>query len=236
MPRNPINDKLMTHQFHLIDVDWSMGVPPWVLLPSAGFASITAPEITIETEEIQEGTDPYVHHVLKKASTNTITLQRGVNAFNSDFWRWTVSCLHGKRGDDTNIFQFFSGIATLSQPNPPAKRRDLLLIHFTRMSPGGLIDSVKQAGAEKAVGAMVKGGLLTATGGAFAAAEQVIDSATGGLVDLGENLVPGKAFILFECLPTRYKPASDFDANASEISLEEIDLNYHRFEELSLSA
>ncbi len=232
MPRPMFNDKLMTHQFHLLDVDFSMSLPPWVLLPSAGFSAITSPEISIETREVREGTDPFAVHVLDKASTNVLTLQRGVSAFNSDFWRWTVGCLMGNKPYDGNLLELLKDAATLSASPVQGKRRNLLLMHFTGMSVPGLIKSIGNAS-----GAMnkIKGGKMMATGGVVNAAGSAIDFATNGLIDLGITSIPGKIYILFDCLPTRYKVGSDFDASSGEISLEELDIVYHRFEEMSLT-
>ena len=238
MARNIINDKLMSHQFHLLDVDFSMSVPPFVLTPAAGFSAITAPEIQIATEEITEGTDPFVHHILGKATANTITLQRGVSAFNSDFWRWMSACLLGNKPDNGTVLGFLKDVVTLQGPKIPGKRRDMLLLHFTDMSPGGFFEAISSAdGAGDILRAGVLAGVQGAAAGAFLGLQTLSDltSGLGGFLDLGVVNVPGKAYMLFGCLPTRYKPASDFDANASEISLEELDLNFHRFEEFSIS-
>lgn len=232
MARSIINDKLMSHQFHLLDVDFSMSIPPFVLTPSAGFSGITAPEIQIDTEEIIEGTDPFVHHILGKAKSNTITLQRGVSAFNSDFWRWISACLMGNKPSNGTILGFLASIATLTAPKIPGKRRDMMLLHFTGMSPNGMYEA---AGDAEGVGEKLRAGLLAATAGTVSGVAQGLSVATGGFLDLGITLVPGKSYMLFGCLPTRYKPASDFDANSSEISIEELDVNFHRFEEMSIS-
>ena len=226
MTRALFNDKLMSFQYHLLDVDFSMSVPPWVLLPSAGFSSISAPEIAIETETIEEGVDPFIHHTLKKASTNTLTLQKGVSAFNSDFWRWTMACLRGDNG-------WSPGLIPTGPPKIPGKRRTMLLMHYTGISPEGLGAALSEASGpvEK-----IRAGLLGAAGGGAAAAAQTIKVLTGGLIDLGITSVPGKVYMLIDCLPTRYKPASDFDAASSEVSLEELDIVFHRMEEMSLSA
>ena len=44
----------------------------------------------------------------------------------------------------------------------------------------------------------------------------------------------GKAYILFDCIPLRYKTASDFDATSSAISLSEIDIQPRYWKEISL--
>jgi len=60
-------------------------------------------------------------------------------------------------------------------------------------------------------------------------------------VDIGVDLpseiggfVPGKAWVLFDCIPTRYKGASDFDATDGSVSLSELDIQPGAFTEFSL--
>lgn len=232
MPRGIFNDRLLSHQFHLLDVDFSLAVPPWVLLPSAGFSSITMPEVSISTHDINEGTDPFVHHSLGKASMNSIVLSKGVSVFNSDFWRWTMGCLKGNPTSKDNLIQFLGNVATLQAPPIPGKRRNLVLMHLTGMSVEGLAKSVGSADGLDAA----KASLLLGTAGLATGFVQGIEAKTGGMVDFGISSIPGKVFMLFDCLPIRYKPGSDFDANASEISIEEIEIQCHRLEEFALLA
>lgn len=233
MSRNIINDKLMAHQFHLLDVDWSMSFPPWVLSPSAGFAGATMPEMTATTETIKEGTDPFPHHVITGGEANTITLSKGVAAFNSDFWRWMTGCLMGEGAFDGNVADFLRKTATAQAPPIPGKRRNMMLMHFTGISPEGMIEAVNQGGSAMD---KIKSGLLLSTGGAVSTVAQGVKAATQGLIDVGITSVPGKVFMLFGCLPVRYKPGSDFDATSSEVSVEELDISFHRFEEFGLMA
>jgi phage tail-like protein len=233
MARPIFNDKLSTYQFHLLDVDPSLSFPPWVLLPSAGFSAITSPEMTSTTETIKEGTDPFPHHVITGGEVNTITLSKGVSSFNADFWRWMTGCLMGQGKFDGNVTEFLKKTATLQLPPIPGKRRNLMLMHFTGVSLDGLKDAVK--GADGALN-KIKGGLLTATGGSVAGTADIVNIATNGLIDIGISSVPGKVYMLLDALPVRYKPGTDFDATSSDVSIEELDIQYHRFEEFSLMA
>ena len=234
MARGLLSDYLLSHNFHLLDVDWSMNIPPFVLWPSAGFSSISAPELTIETEEITEGTSSFKHHVLKKASVGSITLSRGATMFNSDFWRWIMACLKGTR-TKTNMLEFMKdlGKATAFQGNipVPGKRRNLALIHLSDISVEGLKLAAQQGNAMdklKALGALPAAGLTSQL--------DVVKAATGGMVDFGIASVPAKVWMLFNCLPVRYKPASDFDAGTSAVSIQELEIACERFEEFALLA
>jgi hypothetical protein len=52
--------------------------------------------------------------------------------------------------------------------------------------------------------------------------------------DLFALRVPAKAWVLYGCLPTRYKPSGDFDAKSSDISVQELDIEPEEFEEICL--
>lgn len=46
--------------------------------------------------------------------------------------------------------------------------------------------------------------------------------------------IPGKAWFLWGCLPTRYKAGTDFDATSGDVSLAELDIQPNRVDEFSL--
>lgn len=46
--------------------------------------------------------------------------------------------------------------------------------------------------------------------------------------------VPARAWILYGCIPSGYKPSTDFDATASAIALMEMTVDLERVEEISL--
>jgi phage tail-like protein len=230
-----LSDDLRVHEFHLLDVDWNFGIPPFVLFPSVGFTSITMPEMTVETESIREGTDNFMHHVLTKASTNTITLTKGVTPFNSDFWRWTVACLKGTPTDPSaNLLSYLADLGKMvlfqGAPDIPGKRRNLILLHATGISPAGLVQSMESGKPDD----LFKGAGLFPAAGVTAIAEG-LSTLTQGMIDVGITSIPGKVYMLFDCMPTRYKPGSDFDANTTAVSIEELDIAYHHFEEFSLT-
>lgn len=47
---------------------------------------------------------------------------------------------------------------------------------------------------------------------------------------------PARAFVLYDCLPGRYKAGSDFDATNGEVSIKELDIHPELIEEISLLA
>lgn len=63
----------------------------------------------------------------------------------------------------------------------------------------------------------------------------------GGFVDdigveawEGLGFVPGKAWILWDCVPTRYKAGTDFDASSGAVSIAELDIQPWAVSELTL--
>ena len=56
---------------------------------------------------------------------------------------------------------------------------------------------------------------------------------TFGPISFGSLQIPGKAWMLYGCIPTRYKGASDFDAMSSDVSVQELEIQPEAIEELS---
>ena len=231
MARGRISDRLLSHEFHVLDIDPSLAVPPWVLLPSTGFSSVTMPEMTINTEEINEGTSYAPHKVLGKLSNNTITLSRGATVFNSDFFRWIISCIKGdyKAGNFGQVL--LEAAKNLGSTPATGKRRNLMIFQFTGIGMNSIRDIMKSSSTplEKAKAAAFAPAM------AFSSAVNVLNEAAGGIFGFGINSIPGRVFVLYDCLPVRYKPGSDLDASSSEISISELDVEFHSFEEFSLA-
>jgi hypothetical protein len=66
-----------------------------IFTPLSGFATITSPEITLETQEIKEGNWHFKRTAIKGADVSQMTLTRGVTFANSDFWRWVIAAVTG---------------------------------------------------------------------------------------------------------------------------------------------
>lgn len=220
MARTPILDELLSHEFHLIDIDIQPPFnPPLVLWPTAGFSSITAPEMTADTTTIVEGTSDYTYTVVNRSSMSPMTLSKGVSMFNTDFWRWMLGAVSGK--NDNEI-----GLAANAVPIPPARRRNLMLIQSSGISVEGLMEIMKIGNIkEKALATT-----LLPAAGITAASSAAISLLSQGTFDLNLLGIPGRAYMLFDCLPVRFKAAGDFDANATTVSIEELEISYTRFE------
>jgi len=236
MARSNLLDPLRDNNFWLYDVapiDFAPALP--LFTPLSGFSAVSSPEITVETQQINEGNWPFTKTVVKGGSVGSITLSRGVTWFNSDFWRWTVAALAGTTG--------LSGlqIAGISY------RRTLLLVHFFRNTPA------QNAAQQIAMAAGLTTGLSTVTGfavgaeaglgtgvgaGVASAAQLASLQVAGGLFSpqtVGIK-IPARAFLLKNCVPLRYKTGSDFDATSGQVSIQEMDIQPEFVEEIAMAA
>jgi phage tail-like protein len=210
MARHSVLDRLPAFRFHLLDV--APLIPPSVpiFLPQAGFSSITAPEVTADMEEINEGNAIVKRKVIKGVSVSPITLSRGATFYDSDFWRW------------------FSRGATGAEPKSgaPRVRRNLLLVQFMQASQA-MVSAIAAAGFTTVSGNPNVGAALGIAQGAI--------SASGALGLGGSWRIPAKTWMLWGCLPSRWKSGTDFDASASEVSIAELDVEPELIEEFSIA-
>lgn len=106
MARSVRTDHAQNYMFRAMVVDDATG-PFGVTLPQslpqaftvlgnfASFARISIPSVTLETEEFKEGNWPFRRRVITAASVDTITMERGVTLYDSDFWLWASAALNG---------------------------------------------------------------------------------------------------------------------------------------------
>jgi phage tail-like protein len=241
MARTAFSDFLQVYPFWLFDVAPIEGISLPIFNPLSGFSTITAPGVTHEMFDITEGNWHFRRKVIKKADIEAMTLTRGVTFFDSDFWRWMVAGLTG----DPQGFQIRSAFNAISIGGP-TPRRTLVLIQFFARNP---IGSTSITGAAQTAAVAANAGLITAnTPGNFGKA--VVGSLAGGAGVAGfvgggnaafgpfefTVRMPAKAWILHDCLPVRYKAGGDFDASASDISIQELEIQPEMIEELSLTA
>ena len=239
MARRVATDFLQANSFWLMDIAPIEPLAVPIFTPVCGFTSISAPEVSLETFDIVESNKLWKKHVVKKGEVNTVTLTRGTTFNDSDFYRWTMTALRGSTlGLDIGLpFPFLGGVTP---------RRDLVLIQFFRRDPEGVPGA---DGAQSVIGTAVKAagavGLLSGAGnfakpgGAAAKIGAVVNAVATAAAVLGPwttfSKKPARAWMLGGCLPTRYKPGSDFDASSGEISIAELDVAVESFEEVSLA-
>jgi len=170
----------------------------------------------------------------------------------SDFYRWVQSAIFGDMGVGAKVISLTGG--------GPTPRRNLVLIHYFPTSPRKA-DFLSRPGSEGITNDPGQESIDQVYAGALSAGAMALTSAGVGIAlddaalaaGIATNVVgtgfsmlnaaqgfpiriPAKAFLLKGCLPTFYKPASDFDANSSNISLQEIEFEMEEWEEISLAA
>lgn len=229
MARNAISDFLSDAHFWLVDVAPVETVGAPLFLPIAGFHSVSMPELTLETQDVMSANSLFHKKTVKKGDVSNITLQRGARFFDSDFWNWAMAALTGDTA--TPALNFKIGPRAGGALAGPTPRRNLLLVHFFRNFPLplGPVPSDAQRVAATVTAGAVTAGLAAAYGDAQAAL-----FAAGSFVDAVPKL-PARAWLLGGCLPTRYRPGSDFDASSGQISMMELEFAVETMEEVSLA-
>jgi len=61
----------------------------------ASFSRISIPSISMDTEEFKEGNWPFRRRVITAASVDTVTMEKGVTLYDSDFWLWAMGAVNG---------------------------------------------------------------------------------------------------------------------------------------------
>ena len=148
MPRSRLDDIMQNYAFWIFDAGVLGGNVLFpVLDPSLAFASLTAPEVSVETKQVQHGNWEYKAQVVKTAMPSSITLSRGTRFYDSDMWNWINAAIRGK----------------------DPVRRNLFMVHFMglRESSGGV--QVGVGAALGAANALASGGnaVAGAAGGAI---------------------------------------------------------------------
>lgn len=207
MARDRLSDLMQTYSFWLFDAGVLGGNILFpVLDPSLAFSAITAPEITVELKDIQPGNWEYKRRVVKTADAAPITLSRGVRFYDSDFYNWITRAI---TGDDPS-------------------RRTLFLMHFLGLRSGGTAQIVAGA-ALGAVSGIAGGGGVGGVGALTGAAGGAI---VGSFID---DRIPGRCWTLHDCVPTRYKAGSDFDATSGAVSVAELEVQPEYVQEVTVS-
>jgi hypothetical protein len=223
--RSTVQDYLQAFPFWLFDVAPIDTLALPIFTPLSGFATVSAPEITLETQEIKEANWPFKRHSIKGADVSPITLTKGVTFHNSDFWRWLIASVMG----DTE-WQLKIPFIPPSRIGGPTPRRQLVLVHFFARNPFGSLANAAAA----IVGGQFESTIATALnpGSLPTAAASLIGQFGFDVV----ARIPARAYVLHGCLPTRYKTGSDFDARSGEVSIAELDIKPELVEEISLTS
>lgn len=128
----------------------------------------------------------------------------------------------GVRFYDSDMYNWI--IAAIRGQEPV--RRSLYLMHFLPLRSGGTTQVIAGAAVGAIGGLAAGGGVGGALGGAAGGA------ILGSFID---NRIPGKAWVLHDVIPTRYKAGTDFDASSGAISVQELEVQPEHIVEVSVS-
>lgn len=238
MSRSVVTDLLQIHPFWLMEAAPIDPLALPMLTPLFGFSSMTAPEIVADVRDITEGNWYFKKKVIKGAEVSSMTMERGVTWYDSDFWRWMLA---GISGDLSNSKLGINAVSLKVGGITP--RRTLMLVQFItrlpfQMPTGGILG----AAASTAVQTGLKASATALAGGSplDVGVSAVQGLAFGALGALGPfeftARLPAKAWLLHGCLPVRYKVGSDFDASSSALSVQQCEIAVEMMEEVSLVA
>ena len=247
MARTRLTDYLQDHYFWAFDAT-NEGVP--IFNPLFGFSRISAPEISVDVESFKDGTFLYNRSVVKGGSVAPVVFERAASMFDADFYTWITYTLHGNKdfeGSGTLGKAITSKVGFGTGGNTSSPRRNLLVIQFSsininKLGGDSLIATGLRAAGTATIGALTA---IIAGGGAAGIAAGAVGAGLGaaGLggavpISLGPfqfaMRIPARAWVLNNCLPVRYRAASDFDANSAQVSLMELEVQPESIEEFSL--
>lgn len=202
--------------------------------PLFGFSSISAPSISLETEEVKDGTFQFPRHLAKGASVGSVSFERAASPFDSDFYDWITHAIYGSKVSSsggslshaiTNALGAKSGLESW--------RRKIVIIQFTgiNVAPDLSPDSITGRAAV-AAGVAALAGLGALVGGGVGLAANIGIGALGPF-SLSPKL-PARGWVLHGCVPINYRAASDFDARSGNISLMSLEVQPEYIEEWSL--
>lgn len=105
-------------------------------------------------------------------------------------------------------------------------RRSLFMLHFLGLRSENRVGQIAAGAAIGAIGGLASGGIGGAVTGAAGGA------IVGGFI---KNRIPGRAWVLHDCLPLRYKAGSDFDATSGAISIQELEVQPEHVVEVTIA-
>jgi phage tail-like protein len=237
--RTRLADFLQSHLFWAFDAS-SAGVP--VFNPLFGFSKISAPEISAELETFKDGTFVYNRSVVKGGSVSPVVFERAASMFDVDFYDWIMFTLHGNKDfeDGGTLGKIGSEISNFLGGTPPSPRRNLLIVQFSSLNLAALAPTDEGSSGLRITGSVALGALAGIAAGAsnkavFGGAAFGAGAALAGVGPFAFAMrLPARAWMLHNCLPVRYKSASDFDASSPNISLQELEVQPEYIEEFSL--
>jgi phage tail-like protein len=205
MPRPRLNDLMQQHSFWLFDAGILGGN---VLFP------VFDPSLAFATASTPEITATE-HEIV---TGNWQFSRRFIKSA-------TVSPIvlgRGVRFYDSDMYNWITAAILGKDP----VRRSLCLMHFLGLRSGGRAGQIIGGAATGALTGALSGGLSSAAQGAVGGA------ILGGFIN---NRIPGRLWMLHDCIPTRYKAGGDFDASSGAVSIQELEVQPEHVVEVTVS-
>lgn len=157
-------------------------------------------------------------------------------AQSTDFYHAFKYHLSVVTGGITGASEIQGGFSTMVMPEQslePVEYKEGIFL-YRRKFPGDVTfsDITLTKGVAKAGTALWDWINATTQGEEYRVDLQLLHFHRDDVVGLSDftQATPQRVINCFECLPIRVKPGSDFDAQASDVSIEEIDIAIERFE------
>ena len=212
MARSRFTDYILSNKFHVFDASPQRGS---VLSSFLGFSEVEMPNFEIEVKEIVRGNQSSKVSLFKSINYSNASLSRGTTLLGSDFYDWIESFKNG---------------AVLP--------KNLIVVQYTNIN-GGLLGEVANIALRSALGA---GGLSNGTDVASVAVgnavreygSELLAKKFGGFTPNDfKQYIPAKGWMLEKCVPVNYTPAGTLDANASEVSIQRLEIAVENVTEFS---
>lgn len=236
MAKTTLETYFQNFNFHVLDLTAPASFiggggedAPFVALsPQVGFQSADIPSTSVETEEVPVGNDVTPHHLPVGAEVGTATLERGVLIGDMEFYRWTRHTIYG-RG------KFRRTLGVIQVHGMPKDRNAGV--------NGGIGAMIQRVGAVLRQGAaalsMAQAGKAgDSADGSAAGAIASGAAAIGGPGGLGRAAAAaiqdfsGRAWVLEDCIPVDYDPATDgLGGDSEDITIASIELQPEKVRE-----
>jgi phage tail-like protein len=128
----------------------------------------------------------------------------------------------GVRFYDSDMYNWITAAILGKDP----VRRSLCLMHFLGVRSDGRTGQVIGGALTGALSGLQSGGVASIAQGAVGGA------IVGAFIN---NRIPGRIWMLHDCLPLRYKSGTDFDASSGAVSIQELEIQPEHIVEVTVS-
>jgi len=133
-----------------------------------------------------------------------------------------ITLSRGTRFYDSDMYNWITAAILGKDP----VRRSLCLMHFMGLRSSGRAGQIIGGALTGAISGLQSGGLASVAQGAVGGA------VLGGFIN---NRIPGRMWMMHDCIAIRYKAGTDFDASSGAVSIQELELQPEHIVEVTVS-